>query len=78
MTTSSDIDPVQNSAQIDAPRRLESTGEIANRFHVRPWTIREWKRRGLISPTLRVGRLLRWDPAQVLADLDRAAREGRS
>jgi DNA-binding transcriptional MerR regulator len=60
------------------PRRLVDTAELAEYLSVTPWAIREWNRRDLIEPAVRVGRVLRWDPDDVLAQLARARAEGRS
>jgi predicted site-specific integrase-resolvase len=56
---------------------LLTTKQLAEKLQVRDFTIREWRRLGIITPAVHLNRVMRWRLADVLADLDRARAEER-
>ena len=51
------------------PREMLTTRELAERSRVCPETVRRWQRAGRIVPTVKAGRLYRYDAATVAAQL---------
>jgi len=54
----------------DAP--LLTTKELAARLKVGTFTVREWRRLGLITPAVHLNRVMRWRLDDVLTELERA------
>ncbi len=56
-------------------KKLETAEELAERLHLKPSTIRKWSRQGKI-PAVRISpKVVRFDPAAVMAALsDRGAK----
>jgi hypothetical protein len=50
---------------IDLPRRMLGVHDLARIFGVRPYTIREWARRGLLPRGKRYGKFLKWHPCEL-------------
>lgn len=53
------------------PAELLTTAELAQKYRVSHRTILNWESAGLISPTVREGRVLRWDASEVATALER-------
>ncbi len=61
--------PKHSSAPSPTPPPLLKTDALAARLTVSPGTIRAWKREGKIKPAVRTARIIRYDLAEVLAQL---------
>ena len=60
------------------PVPLYDTKAVAYFLDVSPWWLGEQVRLGILTPTVHVGRMMRFDHADVLVQLDRARAEGRA
>lgn len=50
-------------------QELDTTGELAKELRVTPQTINTWRRKKIISPKICVGRIIRYDRAEVMEQL---------